>query len=320
MLQPGDFECTNCGNTVEWNPKDINNRNVPFEKCPNCNAEVDEWQILKVWFDNDDNFKKAIDDKLNEIEKDGWKIYSTSYEHEKRNSLKIKVVYFLYTWKRMTTLSEKDMDLMIEKMRLIEGKFIDNFMTSLLEKCLIKEGVIQKLEFYREDKITYNVRNYHRRNLMCEKYTYAIPCLEILEVIKNYVPILEIGAGSGFWGALLRKINCEIIVTTIGDQSYKFIDKFPNKFTKIEYIAGIEAVKKYPNKTVLWIWPGIEEWTEETLENINGRLIYIGEGHGGHTGTDKFHDILEKKFNIVQIKNMLQWEEYQDNAYIYERK
>ena len=215
-------------------------------------------------------------------------------------------------------LSEEEKKV-IQEIRTQEGKFIDNFMNSLLEKCLIKEEVKQELEFSEEEKIKNIVRNYHRRNIVKEKYTYAIPYLEILETIKCYAPILEIGAGSGFWGALLRKTNCEIIATTIGDQSYKFIDKFPNKFTKIEYIAGIDAVKKYPNKIVLWIWPGIEEWTEETLENINGRLIYIGEGHGGHTGTDKFHDILEKKFNIVQIKNMLQWEEYQDNAYVYER-
>ena len=207
----------------------------------------------------------------------------------------------------------------IQEIRTQEEKLMYDFINSLLEKCLTKDEVKQKLEFSEEEKIKYTVRNYHRRNIMKEKYTYAIPYLEILKMIKYYAPILEIGAGSGFWGALLRKINCEIIVTTIGDDHYEFSDEFPNKFTEIEYIAGIDAVKKYPNKTVLWVWPGIEEWTEETLENIKGRLIYIGEGHGGHTGTDKFHAILEEKFNIVQIKNMLQWEGYQDNAYVYER-
>lgn len=42
MLQPGEFECTNCGNITEWNPEDIRNRNFPFEKCPNCSIELDD--------------------------------------------------------------------------------------------------------------------------------------------------------------------------------------------------------------------------------------------------------------------------------------
>lgn len=85
-----------------------------IKKCPNCNIEVEsdnweddnctkreyikEWKVFIVWFDNEDKGKKALGDKLDEIEKDGGKIYAASenvYKHER--------VFFLYTWRKDET-------------------------------------------------------------------------------------------------------------------------------------------------------------------------------------------------------------------------
>ena len=220
----------------------------------------------------------------------------------------------------MDTLLEKDKNVTPEMIRSREKDFIDNFMACLLKKCLTRKEVKQALElsddYFNFGSFEHNVRDYHRRQIMCKKYTFAIPYLEILEVIKNNEPILEIGAGSGFWGALFRKIGCDVTVTTVDDKYHPF----PLKFTEVENISGLDAIKKYSDRTVLWVWPSMEEWTVDVLKNIKGKLIYVGEDPGGCTGTDEYHDILGKDFKVIQSEDMLQWWGIHDNLYIYERE
>jgi len=46
---------------------------------------------------------------------------------------------------------------------------------------------------------------------MCHLYAYAIPTHAALERISWYSPVLEIGAGTGYWASLLSKIGCDVI-------------------------------------------------------------------------------------------------------------
>ena len=151
------------------------------------------------------------------------------------------------------------------------------------------------------------------REAIIKKFTFALPFLEILEYIKKFEPILEIGAGSGYWACLLKKIGCDIIATTIDDQ----LHPYPKKYTDIEYLTAIEASKKYPDRTVLMCWPSMANWPVKALPYIN-RLIYIGEW-GGCTGNDKFFDILKKNFKTIESSNILSWPLIRDCIYRLEK-
>ena len=152
-----------------------------------------------------------------------------------------------------------------------------------------------------------------KRRKMCEIFSFSIPSLEALQTITEFQPILEVGAGSGFWAALLIKNNCDIIATTIDDKNHPF----PKKFTEIEYLRAIDAIKKYPDRTVLCSWPSIDTWPEEILPYIKKRLILIGEEE--ITATDKFHEIIYNEFKEIKDCKLPRWLMIKDHLTVYER-
>ena len=152
-----------------------------------------------------------------------------------------------------------------------------------------------------------------KRRVMCEIFSFSIPSFEALQTIIEFQPILEIGAGSGFWAALLKKNNCGIIATTIDDENHPF----SKKFTEIEYLKAIDAVKKYPDRTVLCNWPSADTWAEEVLPHIK-RLIISGEPCS--TATDIFHDTLAEEFKEIKRCSLPQWLMINDRLTVYERE
>jgi len=154
-----------------------------------------------------------------------------------------------------------------------------------------------------------------KRNIMAAYFTFAIPSFEAIELITKYQPVLEIGAGSGFWAALLKKNNCNIIATTIDDIHHPF----PEKFTDIEKLTALEALKKYPSRTVFCSWPSIGAWAEEALPYISDRLIFIGEKMGS-SASNNFYNELEEKFELEEELTIPQWHLIYDYLYVYRRK
>lgn len=46
---------------------------------------------------------------------------------------------------------------------------------------------------------------------LVHKYSWAIPDIQALKIIKNFAPIIELGAGNGYWSSLLRQMSVDII-------------------------------------------------------------------------------------------------------------
>jgi hypothetical protein len=46
---------------------------------------------------------------------------------------------------------------------------------------------------------------------LCRKYSWAIPDERALNILGKFAPLIEIGAGSGFWARLLRDRGFDIL-------------------------------------------------------------------------------------------------------------
>jgi len=42
------------------------------------------------------------------------------------------------------------------------------------------------------------------------KYAFSIPVIGILEIIADYSPLVEVGAGTGYWAMCLTEVGAEI--------------------------------------------------------------------------------------------------------------
>src|SRR5580692_3306348 len=64
------------------------------------------------------------------------------------------------------------------------------------------------------------VLHYKLRGQFVAKFGFAVITEEVIALLKGYQPILEVGAGSGYWSYELRKAGIDIITTDPGTGSY----------------------------------------------------------------------------------------------------
>ncbi len=130
-----------------------------------------------------------------------------------------------------------------------------------------------------------------------------------VEFVKDLVgwlggrSVLEVAGGVGHLSYWLRKGGIEITCT-----DNKTWVPFMTYRPSVEELGAVEAVKKYSNvDVVLLSWPLYDEplahdvWQAMKPGQI---LLYIGEGWGGCTGDDKFHEVIGTEMEISESLNI----------------
>ncbi|MBI4533314.1 MAG: tetratricopeptide repeat protein, partial [Candidatus Melainabacteria bacterium] len=162
------------------------------------------------------------------------------------------------------------------------------------------------------------------RQVLTGKYSWAVPTEAALKAIVDCGDIVEVGAGTGYWAALLRQRGGSIVaydshpVPSSGNKWHWGASK---GWTEI--LPGNEAVAKdYPNHTLMLCWPPCgQPMAYNALKAFTGsRLIYIGEGPDGITGNAAFHELLAKDWRLERTIKIPTWREQSDAVYIYRRR
>jgi hypothetical protein len=199
------------------------------------------------------------------------------------------------------------------------------------EKFLIKRGInIAEMDGHQwfrqttaERMASVAVDEFAVRDEYIETFSFAVPTESILQEICKYSPLLEIGAGSGYWAYELAKRGADIVATDTKKGRYSPLQgHWSKKYTSVETLHAVKAVRKYPNRTLLSIWPDYDKpWSGEALKEFKGEVvIYIGESSGGCTGDNLFHRILEKDYKELESMMIPQFGGAHDYLNIYQRK
>lgn len=161
------------------------------------------------------------------------------------------------------------------------------------------------------------------RSLIVRKYSWAIPDENVLKAIVECGPIVEIGAGTGYWAALLRERGGDII-------AYDFAPSQTgrNGFTLktdswTEVLPATETTTAYhPDRALMLCWPpNKDEMAYRALRAYKGKtLIYIGEEWPGCTADEKFHTLVEENWQLGKMFPLKRWHLIKDSVYVYTRK
>ena len=141
------------------------------------------------------------------------------------------------------------------------------------------------------------------RHAWIERFGFAIPCAEALDLIASHTPLVEVGAGTGFWAALLACRGADVIATDVGrGVSYAGDDdRWIGRFHPVEFMEASHAVRSNPGRNLLSIWPSYNEnWIAKAATHLHPgrRFILIGEGEGGCTGDDALFELLDRNFEM----------------------
>lgn len=154
---------------------------------------------------------------------------------------------------------------------------------------------------------------------LVKQYAFAIPCEEALVALSELGPIIEMGAGTGYWTYLLRKrgVDIQAYDKHVGDSNHY---KFAKKWTGV--LKGRPGkLKKRGNRTLFLCWPDYNtDFASNCLKRYTGETVaYIGEGGYGCTGDEAFHAALNRDWTEVKEVRIPQWEGIHDSLYIYRR-
>ncbi len=179
--------------------------------------------------------------------------------------------------------------------------------------------VLRRLRQKFNPRELYSVTRYS----LVRKYAWAIPTDEALSAIAKFAPIVEIGAGAGYWAALLRARGVDIIAfdsapMEIGGNRYT---NNGTSWTKVEKGDDTES-KNHPERALMLCGPPrLEPMALNVLNSYSGkRLIYIGEGRNGMTADPAFHDAVERDWKLIKEVEIDKWYCSTDSLQIYERK
>lgn len=164
---------------------------------------------------------------------------------------------------------------------------------------------------------------FHIREELVQKYSWAIPDAEAIKTIAKYGPIIEIGAGKGYWASQISRrsrvvaYDMHLKDNHYTDNGYMFFDVQPMNDISLEEIFNLHSVK-----TLFLCWPPYgTDMAYKTLMAYSGEfLIYVGESSGGCTGDDSFHNELNEKWEVVEEQSIPKFHGLHDYLTVYKRK
>jgi len=157
------------------------------------------------------------------------------------------------------------------------------------------------------------------RKAYIAKWGYSIPCAEAVMAIIALGPLVEIGAGTGAWSALLRNAGADIIGTDVhatGDIGYGFR---AGTHTPLLSMTGSQAVSSYPKRDVFCSWPTEGgKWALGAAYALRrGRAFAIIEG--SRTGTPGLRHYFCTRFRLIADVEIPQFPGCDDRLRIYRK-
>jgi hypothetical protein len=190
--------------------------------------------------------------------------------------------------------------------------------------------IFQEIEGDKTD--IHNWKKLSRKKLtrgdLIKKFSFAVPSEEAITGIIKYSPIIEIGAGNGYWAYLIDKFGGKIEAFDNfsrdkewgKNEDYKLDSYFIKKWFDVKQ-GDEKIIDKYPNHTLFLCW--IEYcgvYGYKALKRYKGKyFIHIGEGRGGCTGEDDFFDYLDTHFKEIENFYIPHWFGFHDYCDVYER-
>ncbi|WP_280431695.1 hypothetical protein [Nocardia brasiliensis] len=179
-----------------------------------------------------------------------------------------------------------------------------------------------------------SVRLGYAQTILQAAYAYAVPSPETLQWITDQCAsrlVVELGAGRGYWAALLAAAGCQVAAFDSAPPTRGDNDSFPRRPGQLDGWFEVGALDAHPGwngaEALFLCWP--PGWGNTMASTALGEysaaggdlLIYVGELKGGKTGDDAFFDVLAREWQLdSQDDRFVSWWNLGDVAQCWRRR
>lgn len=164
-----------------------------------------------------------------------------------------------------------------------------------------------------------------RRQELVQLCAWAIPTDDALDTLAGYAPLLECGAGMGYWAALLQTAGVDVIAYDLNPPGSAALNPYHRRkrepWTEVRRASTMTAVRRHSDRTLVLCWPPYEDEAAsyEALRAYKGDVVvHIGERDGA-SGSIRFHRELALNWSIVKEVDLPHWPRLDDRLRIYRR-
>lgn len=165
-----------------------------------------------------------------------------------------------------------------------------------------------------------------RRRELASLFSWAIPSDEALELIAHHGPLVECGAGMGYWAALLEARGVDVLAYDARPPGRRSGNGFHRwnrtPWTRVRRANSADAARRHPGRTLLLCWPPYadDQASYAALRAYRGdTVIHVGEPGEGITGSVRFHRELRLNWTLVAQADLPHWPRLQDRVMVYRR-
>lgn len=150
---------------------------------------------------------------------------------------------------------------------------------------------------------------------LTNKYAWAVPNEEALATIakESNGRVVEVGAGSGYWSSLLRKMDVDVVAYDLHGADLaanRFHNSVPTRAWTDILKGDATAAKPHGDRALFMSFPPDgDPFAHAALKNYRGdKFVYVGEQQGGITGDDKFFNLLARRWKEEKTVAIPNWE------------
>ena len=165
-----------------------------------------------------------------------------------------------------------------------------------------------------------------RRRELASLFSWAIPNEQALDVLAKYAPLVECGAGMGYWTALLRARGVDAIGYDLAPpgagKKNRYHKRSRKPWTQIRRATAVAAARKHRQRALVLCWPPFDDDAASyaALRAYRGDVvIHIGERDEGATGSVRFHRELRLNWTLAAEVDLPHWPRLRDRLMVYRR-
>lgn len=164
-----------------------------------------------------------------------------------------------------------------------------------------------------------------RRRELAALFSWAVPNTLALDVLAEHAPLVECGAGMGYWAALLAARGVDIVAYDVkppGRGSKNQYHRGREPWTHVLRANSVVAARRHRDRTLVLCWPpyGDDASSYAVLRAYRGdTVIYIGEPDEGATGSVRFRRELALNWTLGQAVALPRWPRLRDTLMVYKR-